>query len=166
MNLYDVVKEIDEIISDVDEDGVIQNVERLNQLDMLFEVKAGNIAGGMKNIQLDENMVDAQIAVLEKEAESLRVKRNSLQNRRRRLGEFLMDTMHKMGLRKLKACGLSISIVRGRASVDVVNEDSIDEKFLHRFVKVRKLDIIEHWKRTEETPAGAKIVRRPFVRIT
>lgn len=158
MNLFDLSQNyiaLRDMMLDPDMDQEAIN-DTLEALEGSIEEKADNYAYIIKEL-------DAQMDMLKKESDRLKLLAGTISNNKERLRQSLLNAMQITGKLKFKTDRHSFS-VRNSVSVDVFNEEIIPDEYKKITVTVSKTDISNALKKGEDV-AGAQLVEKQSVAI-
>lgn len=75
--------------------------------------------------------MDGDIAKIDAEIDRLSARKKSIANRKESLIDYLRNNMEATGIKKIKCPLFSITLVEGRDSVAISNEDAIPQEYLN-----------------------------------
>ena len=152
MNLYEITREAQELASLLETDELTPELEAallINQ-DQL-QVKAGNYAKVIANIQSDSDSIDAEI-------KRLKAMKDTKDRSISRLKEALRDAMLVSGIDKIESSLFKLSLRRSEAvEVDLVEALPKDFQNIKQVITADKVSIKEAIKRGENI-TGARLV--------
>ena len=163
--LYDVPAEIDEaLFIPEDEDYDSSQFESLN---LTFDEKIHNCAAYIKNIRAQQKALDAHIEILQEEIRGLQGKREELENNRKGVAQYIKGFLESLGLEKAGNSIHRVRIARSPLTVEV-DMEKLEPKWIKRTENVYadKRGIIEHIKKTDETPRGVRRVENTHLRVS
>lgn len=118
MKLYELTEAYNNLL-DMD----LENIdEHLEVLDGEIENKAENIAKVLRSL-------DGEVEIYKAEEKRLADKRKAIENRSKRLKEYLQEQMVAVDKKKFKTELFSFNIQKNRASVVITNEDKLPEDY-------------------------------------
>lgn len=127
MKLYEIAEAYNNL-EEIDE--VEEREKYLNLIEDGFDKKAENIVKFIKNL-------DADAKALKDEEKRLSEKRKTKENSIKWLKFYLQNNMEMLDKKKIKAGIFNINIQKNPPSVNVINENIIDDEY---FIIERKLD--------------------------
>lgn len=157
MSLYEIDSRIRAIIDSIydaaDEDGVVEEIDftELKQLQEDRKTKLENIALYIKNTEAEADAIKA-------EEEKLTARRKKLENKAKRLREYVINSMKENKDEPLKTARCEVSI-KDNEKTDITDLDSIPEEFIK--VKVEKnpdKTAIKKAIKAGQTVPGAQII--------
>lgn len=159
MNLYELTNEavlLMDALNDEDADDseasqdLAEVIERLN-------VKLDGCLRVLKNLEADAKN-------FKEEKERLAAREKTLNNRVKRLKDYVLQCMIQLEKRKLHVDVFDITVCKTK-SVNIVDEEQIPERYLEiPPVKIMKSEISEDLKAGITVP-GAELVENPYLRI-
>lgn len=162
--LYDVPAEIEETLFVPEgEDFESSQFENLN---LTFDEKIRNCAAYIKNIRVQQKALDAHIQILQAEARELQRKREELENNRKGVAQYIKGFLESLGLEKAGNSIHRVRIARSPLTVEV-DMEKLESKWIKRTENVYadKRGIIEHIKKTDETPNGVRRIENTHLRV-
>lgn len=132
-SIFQIQKEYIDIINRIiDNDAEVDDnmMNEIEQLNNQLEVKGENYYYIIKQMS-------GEIDIISNEIERLRKLKQTRENIINRLKENLINAMGIMGIDKIKTEKLSISI-RENVSVDIIDEDSVESKYVTWYRKIDK----------------------------
>lgn len=158
MNLYEIKPEIELILLDVNEDGMLTDeaMERLQQLQMDEQTKIENVACYIKDL-------NAESKAIREEEKALADRRKVKENKAERLKNYLSDYLQSNGGTKYETPRAILSFRKSEA-VSIDDDALIPEDFKTYEPKISKTQIKEAIKAGQEVP-GAKIVTNQSLQI-
>lgn len=158
MNLYEIKPEIEFILLDVNEDGMLTDeaMERLQQLQMDEQTKIENVACYIKDLNADSKAI-------REEEKALADRRKVKENKAERLKSYLSDYLQLNGMAKYETARAVLSFRKSEA-VEIGDDALIPEDYKTYEPKVSKTAIKEAIKAGQEVP-GAKIVTNQSLQI-
>ena len=165
IKLYDVPAEIEEtLVIPEGEDFDSSQFERLN---LTFDEKIHNCAAYMKNIRVQQNALDAHIEILQEDIRELQRKREELESNRKGIAKYIKGFLESLGLEKAGDSIHRVRIARTPLTVEV-DMEKLEPKWIKRTENVYadKRGIIEHIKKTDETPRGVRRVENTHLRVS
>lgn len=159
MKLYELAQNylnLQELLenSEVTEEVVLKSLE---ELDGELEEKAENIAKLIKTLDLEGK------AIREEELR-LATNRKAMENKAKRLKEYLESLMIATGKTKFKGKLFSFGIQKNALSVDVIDIELIPKEFIEFEPKVKKKEILAALK-TGEVIEGIRFKQTESLRI-
>lgn len=157
MSLYEIDSRIRAIIDGIydaaDEDGVVEEIDftELKQLQEDRKTKLENIALYIKNTEAEADAIKA-------EEEKLTARRKRLENKAKRLREYIINSMKENKDEPLKTARCEVSI-KDNEKTDITDLESIPEEFIK--VKVEKnpdKTAIKKAIKAGQTVPGAQII--------
>jgi len=126
MNLYDISKELNELMNRIPENPTPEEVEQLQQeylkLDWSFNDKIENTIKYIKNLEANINAIEFEVERLEK-------KKWPIKDKITRLKDYIDSAMNIAWYDKLTTPIAKLSYTGGE-SFDLVDEDKIPKKFI------------------------------------
>jgi hypothetical protein len=146
-------------LADIDDEAVDVSAE-LSALQMEFSLKAQNIAGLIRNLEVERNAVSD-------EASRLQNKAKSLENRIDQVKAYLQSEMIRTGQDSLRAGIFKIRLQNSPQSLIIRDLDAIptEWKQLVTETKIDKLGILQHLRETGELVGGVDITQNKHIRI-
>ncbi|MDE0042448.1 MAG: RecQ family ATP-dependent DNA helicase, partial [Candidatus Poribacteria bacterium] len=163
--LYDVPAEIeDALFIPEDEDFDSSQFERLN---LTFDEKIHNCSAYIKNIRVQQKALGAHIQILQAEVRELQRKREELENNRKSVAQYIKSFLESLGLEKAGNSIHRVRIARSPLTVEV-DMEKLEPKWIKRTENMYadKRGIIEHIKKTDETPRGVRRVENTHLRVS
>ena len=157
MSLYEIDSRIRAIIDGIydaaDEDGVVEEIDftELKQLQEDRKTKLENIALYIKNTEAEADAIKA-------EEEKLTARRKRLENKAKRLREYIINSMKENKDEPLKTARCEVSI-KDNEKTDITDLESIPEEFIK--VKVERnpdKTAIKKAIKAGQTVPGAQII--------
>lgn len=154
----DIREALDELDASVNEDGelIIDEskwevmVARLEGLKLSFEQKAGAVAA-----YVQETLATA--AAVKEAKDKMYRRQKALENKARRLKEYLLDQMEATGIRKIEGPQLRITVGKSAPALEVLDELQIPERWWkHPAPVLDKAGIRAALKEGEDIP-GVKL---------
>ncbi|MBY6850417.1 siphovirus Gp157 family protein [Clostridium botulinum] len=157
--LYELTQNYNNLLDLVDNPEVPAEMlkESLDNIGEEINIKLENVAKVIKSIEVDTKG-------LKEEEKRLADRRKSLENRISSLKEYAENSMRATGKKKIKGKIFTLGIQKNPASVDVVNEDNISDKYFITEKKLVKKDVLEVLKRGEGVP-GVNLIQSESLRI-
>lgn len=159
MKLYELTGEyaqLLELLNDADADKeVLQNV--LENVKGQIEEKAENIA---KIIRCMESDIEA----IKQEENRLQAKRQSLENKKTSIKNYLQQQLENAGMQKVKTPIFSIGIQNNPPSVNIIDENLIPDNFKIIKAEIDKKAIMQAIKEGK-TVEGAELKQTQSLRI-
>ena len=158
MNLYEIEQAIEDILSQVDENGMLTDeaMEKLQQLQMDEQTKIENVACKIKNL-------NAEAKALREEEKALAERRRSKESAAEKSKAYLQNVLMLKGLKKYETPRAVVSL-RNSEAVSIDDDSLIPEDFKTYEPKISKTAIKEAIKAGQEVP-GAKIVANQSLQI-
>lgn len=159
MKLYEIKESINTLLDYIEAEGANPEDFKL-AIDMLedeLHEKVENIVKYIKNL-------DGDIAVFKSEEARLNERRKAMENKAKRLKDYLYDTMKGLNTSSMEAGTFKLRIQANPASVEILNEESIPENFKSYEVKIDKAGILSALK-DGEVINGASIKQGEGLRI-
>ena len=163
--LYDVPAEIEETLFIPEgEDFESSQFENLN---LTFDEKIHNCAAYIKNIRVQQKALEAHIQILQAEARELQRKREELENNRKGIALYIKSFLESLGLEKAGNSIHRVRIARSPLTVEV-DMEKLESTWIKRTENVYadKRGIIEHIKKTDETPNGVRRIENTHLRVS
>ncbi|MGO5072383.1 siphovirus Gp157 family protein [Clostridium sporogenes] len=157
--LYELTQNYNNLLDLADNPEVSAEMlkESLDNIGEELNTKLENVAKVIKSIEVDAKG-------LKEEEKRLADRRKSLENRISSLKEYAENSMRATGKKKIKGKVFTLGIQENPASVDVINEDNIPDKYFITEKKLVKKDILEVLKRGEGVP-GVNLIQSESLRI-
>ena len=150
---YKVKKEyIDILDNDEKEDS------HLSILEEDFKKKAINIAGYIKNLE-------HKIQIQKQYENEIREKRRVNENKASRLKKYIKEQMAILNIDKINGIEFNISKYTIANSINLVNENEVNEEFKITKKVVNKALILNYIKETGDIPEGVNYVKNEALRI-
>jgi len=134
-------------------------LEKLEKAEGEFKEKAKNVCAYILNLEAELDSV--------KEVEKrIQRRRKALEKKVEYLRDYVVFHMHKMEISEIKADDFSfnIKICDGRESVEIINEEGIDDMYFN-FTKTPNKKLIGIAIKDGEKVEGCCLVRRPYLMI-
>lgn len=159
--LYDITSRYNNVAELLDNPDVPMEVveEALSSISDEFNVKADNIARFIKDL-------NATATSIKEEEIRLSNRRRSFENRANGLKDYLEANMRAMNVKKVKTNFFSFNIQSNPASVEILDETLIPEKFksVETVTKIDKKALLKAVKETGEI-AGVSLKTSEGLRI-
>ncbi|AXG97799.1 siphovirus Gp157 family protein [Clostridium botulinum] len=157
--LYELTQNYNNLLDLVDNPEVPAEMlkESLDNIGEEINIKLENVAKVIKSIEVDTKG-------LKEEEKRLADRRKSLENRISSLKEYAENSMRTTRITKIKGKVFTLGIQKNPASIDVVDEDNIPDKYFITEKKLVMKDVLEVLKRGEKVP-GAKLKQSESLRI-
>lgn len=135
-------------------------VEALNSINEEFSAKADNIVKFIK-------IVEGDCEVLKKEEARLAGKRRTLENKSKRMKQYLEDNMRLIGNTKFKTTLFSYNIQSNPPSLEIKNEDLIPDtyKTIETVVKIDKKQLLKDIKEGLDLKDAVELKNSSSLRI-
>ncbi len=162
-NLYDLMGDYDAIQQAFEDDDITMG-ELEELLDALEEskddlrVKVDNICRLLGNTKGD-------IAKFRAEEKRLAARRKAMENKEKRVRDWLKSTMDILDVEKMKTNTFEVSIVEQGHKVIVVDEDQVPEEFLRVKKSADMTKIQRAYKEDGEIVSGCDVVMQKAMRI-
>lgn len=121
MKLYELSQNY-QMVLDMIEDGNEEYLDTLESLGEALEEKAENTAKLIKSL-------DAQTEVIKAEEKRLADRRRALENKAKRMKDYLQENLEAAGIKKVKGQLLTVAIQKNPPSLNVVDESLIDQSY-------------------------------------
>ena len=122
MTLYELDKSLRDFELEVDEDGVITNIDALEELEMARDAKVENVALFIKNLRAEADAIAAEVKILTQ-------RKKVVENKAKSLTEYLKNSLAG---EKFKTARVAITY---RKSERVICD--YPDELEHRFQKVK-----------------------------
>lgn len=155
MNLYELVDSFRAIGSVLD-DPESDEAEIDSALTLFDDVK-GELNTKVDTICRIFRGIDGDIEKLKREEERLRKRRQALENRRERLREWVRLTMAVLDVPKIKTELFTVSLVKGRDNLVVVDEAAVPEEYKKTTVSIRKAEMNADFRTHGIIPPGTEV---------
>lgn len=141
MKLYELTQNYINLQDLLEDETISQDLieKAMKEVSEDIEEKAENYAMIMKNFE-------AQAEALDKEEKRLAARKNSLRNRNKILKDNLENSMKAIGKTKFKTKLFSFNIAKNPPSLDIVDEESIPDKYIVYTKSTAKKTMIEDLK--------------------
>lgn len=157
MKLYELSQNY-QMVLDMIEDGNEEYLDTLESLGEAIEEKAENTAKLIKSL-------DAQTEVIKAEEKRLADRRRALENKAKRMKEYLQENLEAAGIKKVKGQLLTVAIQKNPPSLNVVDESLIDQSyFIEQKPALDKKALLQAIKDGAEVE-GVEIKQTESVRI-
>ena len=163
--LYDVPAEIEETLCVPEgEDFESSQFENLN---LTFDEKIHNCAAYIKNIRTQQKVLESHIKILQEHVRELQGKQEQLENNRKGIAQYVKVFLESLGLEKAGNSIHRVRIVRSPLTVEV-DMEKLESTWIKRTENVYadKRGIIEHIKKTDETPTGVRRIENTHLRVS
>ncbi|MDE0299760.1 MAG: RecQ family ATP-dependent DNA helicase [Candidatus Poribacteria bacterium] len=165
LKLYDIPSNIEETLlmpEDEEFDGT-----QFEKLGLTFDEKIHNCAAYIKNIRAQQKTLDAHIEILQEEMRALQGKREELENNRKGVAQYIKGLLESLGLEKAGNSIHRVRIARSPLTVEV-DMEKLESTWIKRTENVYadKRGIIEHIKKTDETPDGVRRIENTHLRVS
>lgn len=158
MKLYELSKAYQNLLDMQDELDEQTFTDTLETIQDEVEHKAENTAKIIRTME-------AEAKALKEEEERLAYRRKSIENRIRRLKDYLLDNLEASGVNKVKGKHLSVRIQKTPPSVNILDEKAIPEQFyVEQQPKLNKKALIEELKNGGKI-TGAELIQKRSLRI-
>lgn len=159
MKLYEIAEDYRQALielTDQDDEAV---VDTLDALKGEVETKATNI------LQYTCEM-DSMIAAMKSAEKNMSQRRKSLENKKKRIQEYVKNVMESSNITKIETPEMAISIVNNPTKVDIELEEIIPEKYWveERVMKLDKAKLKNDLK-NDPNIMGAKLVQTTRLKI-
>lgn len=163
--LYDVRAEIEEALS-VPEGEDFDN-SQFENLNLTFDEKIHNCAAYIKNIRTQQKVLEGHIKILQEHISELQGKREQLENNRKGVAQYVKGFLESLGLEKAGNSIHRVRIARSPLTVEV-DMEKLESTWIKRTENVYadKRGIIEHIKKTDETPNGVRRIENTHLRVS
>lgn len=158
--LYELTEHYNNLLELINNEEVPKELieKALNEVSEEFEVKAENIAKLIKSLEVDINGY-------KEEEKRMSTQRKYLENKISNLKEYLDGSMKALGKQKIKGKVFTLAIQKNPPSVEILNLECIDNKYLiPQDPTVDKKAILDDLKNDIEV-TGAKIKQTESLRI-
>ena len=164
-NLYDVPAEIEETLCVPEgEDFDSSPFENLN---LTFDEKIQSCAAYIKNIRTQQKVLEGHIKILQEQISQLQGKREQLENNRKGVAQYVKGFLESLGLEKAGNSIHRVRIARSPLTVEI-DMEKLESTWIKRTENVYadKRGIIEHIKKTDETPNGVRRIENTHLRVS
>lgn len=150
-------------IQELAESGEISRADLADTFEAIsgeYDDKAIAVIQVAQNFDSTVSAIDAEIARLNK----LKI---TAKNQQVRLREYLRDNMERTGITKIDHPLFKITLVAGRDTVEIVDEDKIPDEYMSVEVsqKANKAEILKKLKTGEHIPGVSLGKSKPALRI-
>ncbi len=165
LKLYDVPAEIEEAL--FIPEGEDFESSQFENLDLTFDEKIHNCSAYIKNIRVQQKALGAHIQILQAEVRELQRKREELENNRKSVAQYIKRLLESLGLEKAGNSIHRVRIARSPLTVEV-DMEKLEPIWIKRTENVYadKRGIIEHIKKTDETPNGVRRIENTHLRVS
>ena len=153
MTLYNLTIEYMQLLEN-DEEITSEDLQNLLNLEEHISIKAENISKLIKNLEGDNLALSKEVARL---SSSFKINTNKIKT----LKDYLLTNMQIAQINQIKSSLFNVSIYKNPLSVEVIDEDTINEKYktYKTACKIDKISIIKDFKEDGEVPTGVKIIQ-------
>ena len=139
---------------------------RFERLNLTFDERVDNCAAVMKDLKAQADEIDAKCNILQGEIRDLQRKKRALENNRKGIAEYIKNIMNLLGLKKARNSSHQLTIAQSPLTVEV-DMEKLESKWIKRTENVYadKRGIIEHIKKTDETPNGVRRIENTHLRV-
>ena len=153
--LYAPSEELDE----QSEASFAEMEDNLEKLNLQFNEKVDACIKAIKNRKAESDMIAEEI-------KRLRRMKQSSDNNRQRLTNYVDDMMTKLNLTEAGTGLFKASIRNMPLTVREIDIHEVPDEFIEVVLKLKKREIIDHIKKTGEIPPGVDMVQGHYLRIT
>ena len=160
--LYEISGRMRELVSlEVEDESFAEAVlDTLEGIEGEFNDKAVSVSHAILNL-------DSDIEAIDREIKRLQDRKRVLSNRKEHIREYLRTNMESTGISKISCPLFTITLVKGRESVVVDDQDKLPDELVkvETSIKPDKPAISKQLKSGKEVP-GARLERsKPSIRI-
>jgi hypothetical protein len=158
--LPDAIREVEAAIIEAEGEITDEIADRLDHLEGEFERKAEYIA-------LLSREAKAEAKAVKQEEDRLAARRRAAENRERRLKDYLLFSMRKLGVERVEGDRAKVRVqANTRPSIEWVgDEDAIPEPFKRIRVDLDGRAAYDAWKAGAELPEGFRVEVGSHVRV-
>ena len=158
--LPDAIREIESEIIEAEGEITDEIADRLDHLEGEFERKAEYLA-------LLSREARAEAAAVKQEEDRLKARRTAAENRERRLKDYLLFAMRKLGVERVEGDRAKVRVqANTRPSITWVGEeDAIPDPFKRVRVDLDGRAAYEAWKAGGELPEGFRVETGQHARV-
>jgi hypothetical protein len=157
MKLYELSSEYSNLSSYLNEPDIIDEQifrQKLAEISEQFHVKAENICKLILSKQAESKALDEEIIRLSN-------RKRVAENRVTWLKDYVQVEMQNANIEKIEGSVLTVSLQKSPPSCTILDEDLVPlifKELIPESYKIKRNEILDHFKKTGEIPAGTLIV--------
>ena len=152
MKLYEVTKDIEEMLERVEPDDEYFN-DTIESLQVAWEEKAGNVSAYIGNLE-------ATVTAIKNAEKNMADRRKSIANKVEGLKRYLMNNMDRLNIDKIETAHFVVKIKKNPIKVTINNEEEVPDDYWEKQVSwvINKTKIKKALK-GDDNVKGAEIVQ-------
>lgn len=161
MNLYSISTELAAILGDAEDEIPDDLAERLDQLEMEFEVKAESM------LKYRQALI-AQAGAVGDEIDRLAERKRALESKADWLKSCLLRSMQQSGIGKISGPLFTVTVCKSPLKVVLADGEAVPDDYMHTEVKVSldKRKVLEDFKAGITLPIGLSVTAGEHLKIS
>lgn len=162
MNLYEIVEEVAELLTDTDDEGELAHgvEQQLDRLQMQFDAKVEALCGVVRNCEAEEK-------ALKEEASRFSKRAQTAERCKDRVKAYMKSALEQLGVDKMTAGRFKVAIQLNSVPSTTFAGDpkTLPAEFQRVTVEADRTALVDAWKDGKLLPDGVKVEKGTHLRI-